>query len=42
MDNGGLINEIKSKYIINKIFSYIPDNIFKEILFLYSKSFKKN
>ena len=40
MDNECLINNIKSYYIINNIFNYIPDNIFKEKLFLYSKSFQ--
>ena len=40
MDNDCLINNIKSKYIINNIFNYIRDEGFEEIFFLYSKKFQ--
>ena len=37
MQKEKLINNIKSKYMLNYILSYIKDQIFKEKLFLYSK-----
>ena len=40
MDNGELINNIKSKHILNYIFDYIKDKNFKDKLFLYSKKFQ--
>ena len=40
MDNEELINDIKSKYILNYIFNYIKDKNFKDKLFLYSKKFQ--
>ena len=41
MKNGELINNIKSKYILNYIFDYIKDKDFQLKLFLYSKKFQK-
>ena len=35
-----LINNIKSKHILNYVFKYIEDKNFKEKLFLYSKKFQ--
>jgi len=37
MEKKKLISNLQSKYILNYIFSYIKDNIYKEKLFLYSK-----
>jgi len=37
MENGKLINNISSKYILNYIFNFIEDSNFKDKLFLYSK-----
>jgi hypothetical protein len=41
MENGELINNIKSKHILNYIFDYIKDKDFQLKLFLYSKKFQK-
>ena len=38
MENEGIINKIKSKFILNYIFAYIEDTNFKLNLFIYSKS----
>ena len=35
-----VINNIKSKHILNSIFNYIKDKNFKDKLFLYSKKFQ--
>ena len=40
MDNDELINNIKSKYILNYIFNYIKDKNYKDKLFLYSKKYQ--
>ena len=40
MDNEELINNIKSKHILDYILNYIKDKNFKDKLFLYSKNFK--
>ena len=40
MKNTHLIIEIKSKYILEKIFDYIKDDKFKMKLFSYSKLFQ--
>ena len=40
MDKGELINNIKSKYILDCIFNYIKDKNFQLKLFLYSKKFQ--
>ena len=37
MENEELINNIKSKHILNYIFNYIEDKNFRDKLFLYSK-----
>ena len=37
MDNEGLINNIKSSYILKNIFTFIPDTTIQDKLFLYSK-----
>mgnify|MGYP003571468917 CR=1 FL=1 len=37
MEGEEVINNLKSKHILNYIFSYVEDKIFKEKLFLYSK-----
>ena len=42
MDNIGLIDSIKSLYILKDIFNYIRDKTFIYKLFLYSKKCKKN
>ena len=42
MDNEGLIDDIKSKYILKDIFKYVQDDNYQNELFLYSKSIKKN
>ena len=42
MKNKKLINNIKSKYILDYIFAYIKDKNFKEKLFLYSKKLQLN
>ena len=41
MDNVGLIDNIKSSYILKDIFNYIQDKTFKYKLFLYSKKMQK-
>ena len=41
MDQSGLINKIKSLYVLQGIFNYIEDENFKSKLFLHSKSFQK-
>ena len=41
MDNVGLIDNIKSSYILKDIFNYIKDKMFKYKLFLYSKKIQK-
>ena len=41
MKNGELINNIKSKYILNYIFDYIKDKDFQLKLFLHSKKCQK-
>ena len=41
MENGELINNIKSNHILNYIFDYIKDTNFQLKLFLYSKKFQK-
>ena len=41
MENGELINNIKSNYILNYIFDYIKDKNFQFKLFLYSKKCQK-
>ena len=40
MKNEELLNDIKSKHILNYIFDYIKDENFKVKLFLYSKKFQ--
>ena len=40
MKNTHIINEIKSKYILEQIFEYIKDDKFKMKLFCYSKLFQ--
>ena len=40
MDNEELINNIKSKHILDYILNYIKDKNFKDKLFLYSKKFQ--
>lgn len=40
MKNAHMINEIKSKYILEQIFEYIKDDKFKMKLFCYSKLFQ--
>ena len=40
MENQGLINKIKSTYIIKDIFNYIQDINFHLKLFIYSKYFQ--
>ena len=37
MKNKQMINNLKSKHILNYIFNYIKDKNFKDKLFLYSK-----
>jgi len=41
MENEELINDLKSKQILNYIFDYIKDNTFKDKLFLHSKKLQK-
>ena len=41
VENEKLINNIKSKHILNYIFDYIKDENFKDKLFLYSKKLQK-
>ena len=38
MEKEELINNIKSKYLLNYIFNYVEDKNFKDKLFLYSKN----
>ena len=40
MENQGIINKIKSKYIFKNIFNYIKDNNIERKLFKYSKYFQ--
>ena len=40
MENQGIINKIKSIYILQDIFNYIKDSNFKYKIFIHSKYFQ--